>query len=132
MSNVVVATDDDDMLALSAAELRLLHGLRDERCLKAAVLLLNADYLLIATGAGMSVGAGMSTYRAYGAAGEAETPLATGVSDAEGSELRYEELASSEALRVAPRCFYAFMLGFYNRAAAAQPSAGYRTLAASI
>ena len=121
--------DDEDIRALSAAELRLLHLMREERCHEAAALILAADFLLVATGAGMSVGCGLSTYRSYGADGS-EVPVSTGVSDAEGTELRYEELASPEALRVAPRCFYAFTLGFYNATADAKPTAGYRTLAA--
>ena len=121
--------DDDDIRALSTAELRLLHLMREERCHEAAALILAADFLLVATGAGMSAGCGLKTYRSYSADGS-EVPVSTGVSDAEGAELRYEELASPEALRVAPRCFYAFALGFYNAAADAKPTAGYRTLAA--
>ena len=121
--------DDDDIRALSTAELRLLHLMREERCHEAAALILAADFLLVATGAGMSAGCGLKTYRSYSADGS-EVPVSTGVSDAEGAEVRYEELASPEALRVAPRCFYAFALGFYNAAADAKPTAGYRTLAA--
>ena len=123
-----VGDSDDAMSALAAAESELLAGLRDGRCDKAAKAILEADYLWLGTGAGMSVGSGMGTYRAYSAQGDA--PQSTGLCRPDGSAYTYEELASPEALRRDPAAFHAFMGSFFNAAQDATPSPGYRTLRA--
>ena len=121
--------DDELLSALSSAEDVLLESLRESRAREAAGLILSADFLLVATGAGMSAGAGLPTYRQYGRDG-LSAAVATGVYSVSGEEMSYEDIASPQALREAPRSFHAFMTRFYNLAADAQPTRAYRSLRA--
>ena len=124
-----VSIDDDDLRALSAAENKMLDQLLEGRIEDAAARLLSADFLLVATGAGMSVGCGLTTYRS---SDDGSTALRTGVHEEDGSEVPYELLASPTALAHTPTIFYDFMCRFFNAARDAQPSTAYRTLRALL
>ena len=131
---VSVAPEAADLTALAEADSTLLDGLREDRCESAARLLLQADFMLCATGAGMSVGCGMSTYRTYSSTGEESAARVGGDSGDDGDSdyagLLYEALASAETLRLDPAAFHAFMCSFFNDAQEARRTAGYRTLRA--
>ena len=124
---VVVVEEEDELLrALSSAEDGLLDSLREDRARDAAAAIHAADYLLVATGAGMSAGAGMTVYRSYDRDGPSAAS-GTGIFRS-GQEVTYEELASPEALTRTPMDFHTFMTRFYNAAAEARPSAAYYSL----
>lgn len=122
-------TLDDGLRALSAAENKLMEQLLEGRIEAAAARICSADFLLVATGAGMSVGCGLTTYRS---SEDGLPALRSGVHDEDGSEVPYELLASPTALSETPTMFYDFMCRFYNAARDAQPSTAYRTLRALL
>ena len=131
---MMVDEDDGDMRALASAECLLLDALREERCRTAASALLNADYMLLGTGAGMSVGCGLRTYKSYAALSEGCFPgfdeTLREIQTSVGSCLPYEQVASPETLQQNPAAFHSFMTGFYNSARDTEPCPGYRILRA--